>query len=32
MIKKSLGLFLNNQDFDTLKIKPELRAENLNDR
>ena len=29
MIKKSLGLFLNNQDFDTLKIKPELRAENL---
>ena len=29
MIKKSLSLFLNNKDFDTLKIRPELRAENL---
>ena len=26
---KSLSLFLNNKDFDTLKIRPELRAENL---
>ena len=30
MIKKSLSLFLNNKDFDTLKIRPELRRKSYN--